>query len=205
MSIPIDYYDKIINKYIISDNITCDVLLQPTVSSDRILLREGMLRQALNFINFNEICFEELEKVLTYATFDQWIFQDDLFSNQHIVRKEILSLVKTYGKQGILSELKNYKIAHEKANLDRLKLIAAVGEKASLVSGTVVARNVIEKISFLSAAVTEEEIRHRLECRHFLLLGRILRDLSLDVTRSDLKDIYMAIEYQQDNSNEKVV
>lgn len=196
MSIPVNYYDQLISMYIPTGEVTCDSLLHPMVVPDRILLREEMIREALRFLDFGECKCDRLKQVIAYASFDRWIFQDE-FSGEHILlKKEIDAMVKAHGKKGLQEELAKYELARKKQNMNILKLIAYIGEKAVELSGIDTARRIMESLSFLSAAVTEEEVRHRLECRHFLLFGKVLRNLSLDVTRSSLSDIYLALQYQ---------
>ena len=192
--VPMEYYGDMLAEFAMQDSrITPDDFLVSMIEPHRVLVRRNMLSLALE--EKDNQCISEqsirhfMDECMPYADFDRWLFDDDKINDPSFLQRDVAILCKNYNRQDIMDEIdklnirRREKISRFFTCLSRVKTLAPerLGEERT--------NHLVESLSFLSLVVTEEEHRHMIECRHFILLGGILKSLELDVARSTVAEI----------------
>lgn len=194
MIIPKEYYNKLfVDLGFQNGEINLDDLLTSMVVPHRTQVRIRKLELALAILkdkeNYEKLlkCFMENE--LIFDNFESWCFDDLKLIDDRYVRREIKKISDCYTETEIKAELESIK---KKREISFVKFENALGliedkMKSKLLENQV--EDVLEKVLLLSMIATEEEKRHMIECKHFILIGKLMSTLQLDPGRSSILDI----------------
>lgn len=201
--VPTQYYNDRLSK--ITDTnlkLSVDDFMVCLIEPHRILVRCNLLKLALEKLNNGYIKQESisyfLDEYMPYAYFDNWLFSDDMIMEPSQLHRNISKIISSYGKNGIQMEL-DQTIERRREKISKyFSSLNIVEDLTRKQLGKNEATNFTESLAFLSLIASEEEKRHMIECHHFILIGRILKALKMDVARSSVKEIIYAIKMMWD-------
>lgn len=125
------------------------------------------------------------KNTLAYEQFVEWCFDQSKFNNDKILLKEIQSITENNSISELQKEkdfiIKSHNLSKEKKN-KLLKSIYNIDSKLS------------EKLSLLSNITNEEEKRHMLEARSFVILGNIFKNYRLDPSRTTINEVVTTVK-----------
>lgn len=192
--IPKDWYCKMFMEIGLSEHkISIDDFLLCMFMPHRTEIRKEKLILAKELLINNSISHENMknftENYLIYEDFENWCFDDTKLNDYRYILRDIKHIAKYNSIQEIISEIEHID-NKRKIKLERhselLKLVAEYSDKYNTKLET---RNLLESLSFLSLITTEEERRHKLECKHCILIGKIAKLLKIDIGRATIKEI----------------
>lgn len=189
--IPVQYYNEKISTYG-NEEMSLDDFLVSMVEPHRMLVRRNLLELALEKKKYgvvNEIKINQFLNNVCHTYFDEWLFSDSKVTEPFYLLRDISSITSNYSESEIVSELTEMKKRRQKKIkkfFSNLSYIRNAGGKSICEYEAV---ELAESLAFLSLIATEEEKRHMIECRYFLLIGRVLKALNIDVSRSSVKEI----------------
>lgn len=147
----------------------------------RILLRKHKLKLALCMKLGKEIESQVdyyFKNLVFYEEFEKWLFSTEKYDSKVYLFRELKNLNKKYTYE----ELQNELITIEEKRNGALK--RALHFSCRVRS--------IDRYLILPAIVTEEERRHMIECKLLLLLGKVFKDIEIDIARSSIEELVNA-------------
>ena len=117
-----------------------------------------------------------------YEEFEKWLFDTEKYTNRLFLNRELRNIDKKYTENELLAEINTI----EKNRKNCLK-------RALNFASQIKSDNLL-KYTFLSTIVSEEELRHMIECKLLLLWGIQFNNMDIDVGRSSIKELYVAFE-----------
>ena len=187
MFLPIDKYnDELKNKNIAS---SIEDIMICSFEPHRIQLRKNKLELAIkyakNIINDKDYS-EYFDKYVFYEEFEKWIFDVEKYTNREYIERELKRTTKKYTIEEFEKELKQIQINREMCLQRAFDFVEQIDEDE------------IEKYSFLSIIVSEEERRHMIECKLLLLIGLTFKNIDIDIGRSSINELLYAL-YEEIN------
>lgn len=192
--LPLDHYHQVLNDLQIQDNaVSIDDFMISWEIPHRNQVRKEKLKLAKSLKTEGIINQEELNKLindyLPYDSYDLWCFGDDRLTDERIIMSELKKKAKSYTLEEIDKELLSMESKRKRMLRKWNIAVNVAAEAANKKYDKNTVANVLENLTFLSIITSEEETRHMLEARHFVLLGRIMKKLKLDPGRTGIKDI----------------
>ncbi len=182
MFLPIDKYnDELKNKNIKS---SIENIMICSFEPHRIQLRKSKLELAIKYAKgtiTDDDYKEYFDKYAFYEEFERWIFDVDKYLNREYIEREIKRTTKKYTIEELEYELKQIQINREMCIQRSLEFVECIDE------------NEIERYSFLSIIVSEEEKRHMIECKLLLLIGLTFKNIDIDIGRSNINELLYVI------------
>lgn len=193
MLIPFDFYAHTLNELEVPEYAAVlDHVLVCPFHPHRVLLRLKKIETALALKkspSTASVIQEYINKYLVYSEFENWIFDTSKLDDVGITTREIQRTVKDLSIDEMQKEIdaiernRNYQLVKKIEFLSTIESYAHKKMSASEIN------NLLHMFSFLSLIVAEEEQRHMLECRHFVIIGKLFKILDIDPARSRLEDI----------------
>lgn len=192
--IPKYYYNDLLSEVCTGSVYQVDDFLVSFIEPHRLIVRRKKLEIAIKYIEKGSLNYEMLDTYMKeYMPFDlfiEWLYDDIKLTNYKLIEKEIKSLANIYGYKGLKFEYEQLMLKRKKSIKTRFYAMnnLCISLKKNKFSEVDIS-NILQQFAFLSFVSTEEEKRHMIVCKFFIIIGRILRVLKLDIARSSIEDI----------------
>lgn len=182
MFLPIEKYNLEIKNKNISSSI--ENIMVCSFEPHRIQLRKNKLELAIKLakgIITEKDYSEYFNKYVFYEEFEKWIFDVDKYLSKSFLERELKRTAKKYTIEELENELNQIDVNREMCLKRAFDFVERIDE------------NEIEKYSFLSIIVSEEEKRHMIECKFLLLIGLVFNNIDIDIGRSSINELIYSL------------
>ena len=164
--IPHEYYKKLLGKY--NNLYSIDDFMICAFEPHRMRVNKSKMNLAIKELVSDEELEEYKLNYMAFEEFEKWIFDIERFKNNIYLKRELRKMAKSFSKQELQNEIKS-EIDNRNKQLLNFKRILKEIEK----SGVSNYEDDLDCLGFLSVIVSEEEMRHMIECKILVVL-RIL-------------------------------
>ena len=182
MFLPIEKYNLEIKNKNISSSI--ENIMVCSFEPHRIQLRKNKLELAIKLakgIITEKDYSEYFNKYVFYEEFEKWIFDIDKYLSKSYLERELKRTAKKYTIEELENELNQIDVNRKMCLKRAFDFVERIDE------------NEIEKYSFLSIIVSEEEKRHMIECKLLLLIGLVFNNIDIDIGRSSINELIYSL------------
>ena len=194
MLIPFREYESTLELLEMNNNSVSDFMISAVVPH-RNLLRIEKLELLKKYLN-KVIKVEDYEKFFDsigiYEEFENWLLDPSKAKDFSVVERELRIMSKTLTLCDIHDEIRSI-IDFRQKNINKYLLSlnkVVVNARKNKMPET----SLLGKFLFLSEIVTEEERRHMLESKAFLLIGNMFVKYDIDPSRTGINDIIRVVK-----------
>ncbi len=182
---------------ILGEEYNFDGIVISLVEPHREFVRRKKIDAAIQFMERGSMQVVEQYRLSArmFEYFDEWLYDDFLLTNSEKLKRELVLLIKQYGRAGLYKEKSAIVENRRRAIRKRLFLLDTVQRFCSENKDVVINKDkLLERLCFWGFVATEEEIRHMVTCKFFLLLGKLARKYKFDISRSSCHEILWTID-----------
>ena len=182
MYIPHEYYKNILKKY--NDSYSVDDFMICAFEPHRMRVNKSKMTLALKDAISDEDIEEYKLSNMAYEEFEKWIFDIEKFKENVYLKREISKMSKHFSKEELENEIKS---ENDNRNKQLLKYKNILEEMKSINKEE--SDDDIDSLGFLSVIVSEEEMRHMIECKILVIMGFCFNLMQIDVSRINISDL----------------
>ena len=195
MFIPSNYYENILESINMpKEYINIDLVMICSFMPHRIQVRKNKLELLRKFIENNEDIDIEIKKYMqdyaVYEKFEELAFDNSILKNANFIKNDLNRMKREYTIKDIENELQSIEY-NRKNQINKLyEFYNVLENKMNECNMTLKEKKeFVEKFSFLTLIVSEEEKRHMIECKIFAIISEVLKSIKIDISRAAIYEI----------------